>query len=132
MQKLAVVDFEDVLCERRLDWSKDVVHWKVFINMFKFHRIGKFLNNLIEYLRLKEGYIVLYTVRHWVSWTRHNGHHRVFGVVPVIIYIGHIYLLPPITLFYLRILTAGVCTGTGSMCVGLLSLGWSDEAATYC
>ena len=36
--------------------------------MFKFHTIGKFLNNLIEYLRLNEGYIVLYhtyTVPHW-------------------------------------------------------------------
>ena len=68
MHRLAVVDFGDVLCERRLDWSKDIVHWRVFINTFKFHRIGKLLNNLVEYLRLNEGYTVLYhtyTVRHW-------------------------------------------------------------------
>jgi hypothetical protein len=68
MHRLAVVDFGDVLCERRLDWSKDIEHWRVFINMFKFHRIGKFLNNLIGYLRLNEGHITLYhryTVRHW-------------------------------------------------------------------
>jgi len=41
------------------------------------------------------------------------------------------YLLPRITRFYSRILTVVVCTATESMCVGLLSLGSSDEATTY-
>jgi len=43
MQKLAVVVFGDVLYERRLDWSEDVVHWRVFITMFRFNRMEKYL-----------------------------------------------------------------------------------------
>ena len=46
-------------------------------------------------------------------------------------YLLDTYLLPRITCFYPRILTVGVCAATESMCVGLLSSGWSDEAATY-
>lgn len=45
-------------------------------------------------------------------------------------YILETHLPPRITRFYPRILTVGVCTATESMCVGLLSLGWSDKAAT--
>jgi hypothetical protein len=48
--------------------------------MFKFHRIGKFLNNLTEYLRLKEFYIVLLSYVHCatlgvmlkIKWSRYR------------------------------------------------------------
>jgi hypothetical protein len=49
----------------------------------------------------------------------------------VLTYISDTYLLPPISCFYSRIFTVGVSRATESMCVGLLSLGWSDKARTY-
>jgi len=54
-----------------------------------------------------------------------------FSILLQLSYILDTYLLPRITRFYPHVLTVGVCTATESMCVGLLSLGWSDEAATY-